>query len=88
MVSKEIDDLMTPAKRETGTQRQTKMQRVARLVSMLGDLTGESAEIGEKKIVRLPAFRRVVDVLLAAIKPHPVALAAATEALEAFARAA
>lgn len=86
VVSKEIADLMAPSKRQTGTQRQTQMQRCLKTLRDIGELTGESSEISEKKIVRLPAFRRVADVLLAAIKPHPAALAAATEALEAFAK--
>lgn len=55
---------------------------VHRLLDKLGKLTGESAVISVSRVLRLPAWRRIQDTVLDALKPHPKALAAVIERVE------
>ena len=85
MVRAEIADLsaMKPTKSmTTRTQRQNQIKRCADILRKLGEVTGESLRIPESKIVRLPAFRRVVDEIVRALEPWPEAMASVGQALD------
>lgn len=58
------------------------MASTASTITLLGKLTGESQEISEARIVRLPAFRRIVEKMKEALRPHPDAARAVGEALK------
>lgn len=51
-------------------------------LAVLGRITGEAQEIGEQRILRLPAWRRIEDAMAAALDPYPKAARAVAEALE------
>lgn len=53
---------------------------------LLGTITGESLEISEARILRLPALTRVQDALIRALTPWPEALQAAGEELQRLGR--
>lgn len=55
---------------------------VHKLLDSLGKLTGESQHIPEARILRLPAWRRIQDRVIAALRPHRTALAAVLQAIE------
>ena len=55
---------------------------MANILKQLGQQTGESQEIGEARIVRLPAWRRVVEAMLRALDPWPAAQAAVAKTLD------
>jgi hypothetical protein len=81
MVRELLDGLAADPK-ATPLERARVMASAAATLSLLGRLTGETQEISEHRIVRLPAWRRLVDRVLAALRPHPEALASVSEALE------
>ena len=49
------------------------LQRLSTAIVRLGEVTGESLEIGPEKVVKLPSFRRVLDRIVEALKPYPEA---------------
>lgn len=53
-----------------------------KLLDKLGRLTGETQQISESRLLRLPAMRRILDRVTGALKPYPAALAAVGAALE------
>jgi transcriptional regulator with XRE-family HTH domain len=53
-----------------------------RCIELLGKLTGEGQEIGESRIVRLPAWRRIQDAIIGALRPWPEASVAVMKALQ------
>ena len=55
-----------------------------RLLDRLGRLTGESLLVAETRIVRLPAFRNIVDRITVALRKWPEAQAAVADELEAM----
>jgi len=55
-----------------------------RCIELLSRLTGEGQEIGESRIVRLPAWRRIQDTIVEALRPHPEAAVAVMAALKEF----
>jgi transcriptional regulator with XRE-family HTH domain len=50
-------------------------------MKLLGTMTGETLEINESRILKLPAWRRLEEALLRALTPWPEALKAAGELL-------
>jgi len=50
-------------------------------VAQLRKITGEGETIDESKIVRLPAWRRMVERVVEALRPHPAAAADVARAL-------
>ena len=57
----------------TSAQRGLILQRLSTAIVRLGEVTGETLEIGPEKILKLPSFRRVLDRLVEALKPYPEA---------------
>lgn len=55
-----------------------------RCIELLGRLTGEGQEIGESRIIRLPAWRRIQDAIVVALRPYPDAAVAVMQALKEF----
>lgn len=53
-----------------------------RCTELLARLTGEGQEIGESRIVRLPAWRRIQDAIVVALRPYPEAAVAVMKALK------
>lgn len=53
-------------------------------IELLGKMTGEGQEIGESRIVRLPAWRRIQESVISALRPWPAAAAAVVKALKEF----
>jgi hypothetical protein len=47
----------------------------------LGKLTGEARELSDTQLVKMPAFRRLVDKIVAVLEPWPEAMKAVAEAL-------
>lgn len=58
------------------------MQRATPTIQGLGKLTGESQEVSEQKIIRLPAWRRIEETIAEALTPWPKAARAVAEALQ------
>lgn len=65
----------------TPLERAKVMSSVAATLKVLGAITGEAQEIGESRILRLPAWRRIEDALIEALRPWPEAARAAAETL-------
>ncbi|MGD0530352.1 MAG: hypothetical protein ABSE49_34780 [Polyangiaceae bacterium] len=65
------------------TQQQHRMLQTqnADLLDKLGELTGETKQMPESKIVKLPAFRRVVAEVVKVLEKWPEALVAVGETL-------
>lgn len=53
-----------------------------RCTEALARFTGEGQEIGESRIVRLPAWRRIQDAIVVALRPWPDAAVAVMKALK------
>ena len=81
MVDELLDKLNNDAK-TTPLEKAKVMASTAGTITLLGKLTGESREISEARIIRLPAFRRVVDRMKEALRPWPEAARAVGEALK------
>jgi len=58
--------------------------RATAALTLLGRMTGESQDMPEQRIVKFPAVRRVLDVVVAACAPWPAAQTAVLEALKRF----
>jgi hypothetical protein len=84
MIRTQIKRLKDPKERITEAQRVKAIGALTNSIAMLGRITGETLEISDAKLLRLPAFRRIQEVLLQALKPHPEALRVAGEALQRF----
>ncbi len=77
------DELAKLAKAKgTATHRQNQIKRCVATLKMLGELTGETLQMPESKVVKLPAFRRLVDVVTRALDPWPEAMVAVRDAIE------
>ncbi len=75
-------DDSTPREAKLHTLEQFRLATDAHaLLDKIGKLTGETQQIPESRIVRLPAMRRILDRCVGALKPYPAALAAFSEAL-------
>jgi len=48
----------------------------AQTLSMIGKISGETLQVPDGKLVRLPAFRRVTDVIVRTLTPWPDAMRA------------
>ncbi len=66
---------------EDPNRRARLLSNCANQLTQLGKLLGLSAEIDERKIIRTPAWRRLRDRLLEALRPYPDALRAIVEVL-------
>jgi hypothetical protein len=66
------------------TQQQYRMMRGSTLSALtaLGEITGETLQMPESKVVKLPAFRRLVDAMTKALEAYPEAMTAVAAALE------
>jgi hypothetical protein len=58
------------------------LDKAASTLSVIGKITGESQEISEARILRLPAWRRMKERMLEALRPYPEALKAVGQALK------
>jgi hypothetical protein len=63
------------------TQHRLLRGQLVGFVERLGKLTGETLQIPESKLVRLPAFQRLAEVIKRALEPWPPAMVAVAEAL-------
>lgn len=63
------------------TQHRLLRGQLVGFVERLGKLTGETLQMPESKVVRLPAFQRLVEVMKRALEPWPPAMVAVAEAL-------
>jgi hypothetical protein len=72
--------------RRQGKLSEAERDRAAASLSValvrLGKVTGETLEIPNAKLVKLPAFRSVVEDMVRALKPYPEAMAAVAAELE------
>lgn len=68
--------------RATPIERAKVMSSVAATLKVLGSITGEAQEIGESRIVRLPAWRRIEDQLIKTLRPWPDAARAVAAAVQ------
>lgn len=85
LVSQDIEALRTGkdkhGKRMTPTALRLMQRSTVTNLRELGELTGESSAMPESKVVRLPAFRRVVTEMVTALERWPEALVAVGETL-------
>lgn len=72
----------------TPTQRRMLLSSLVGYAERLGKITGETLQIPESKIVKLPAFRRVVGEMTAALAQYPEAAAALVATLQRLERGA
>jgi transcriptional regulator with XRE-family HTH domain len=72
----ELDASATPH------ERAKVLASAATVITALGKLTGEAQDVGESKIVKLPAFRRIVERFLDSLRPWPDAGRAVADSLE------
>lgn len=86
MIEDQIRRLNDPKQRITEAARVKALGGLVNAVAMLGRITGETLEITDAKLLKLPAFRRMQDVLVRALKPYPEAMRAAGAALQDFGR--
>jgi len=66
----------------TALERSRLTRQAAGMLVELGKLTGETTEVDERKIMRLPAWRRIEDVIAESLKPWPEAMATLARALD------
>lgn len=87
MLGQELEQLTTARKKLTATQRQTQIRRCVATLAELGELTGDSKQMPESKVVRLPAFKRVAAEIAAVLASRwPDAAAAVADALAQYER--
>lgn len=78
-----LDILRTTAADDLPPQVRMRLEATeTRCIELLGKLTGEGQEIGESRIVRLPAWRRIQDAIVIALRPYPDAAVAVMAALK------
>ena len=66
----------------TPRERSKVMHSAAQTLGLIGRITGESQDLPEAKLLKLPALRRVQDRIVEALSPWPDALRAVGEALQ------
>lgn len=85
LVAQDIHALQTGkdkhGKRMTPTALRLLQRETMKTLKEIGELTGESSSMPEAKVVRLPAFRRVVTEVVTALERWPEALVAVGETL-------
>ena len=81
LLRQELERLQKSGRKMTDTQRGTLMRRCSTMIRELGEITGETLELPESKLVRMPQVRRLFLRVIAALEPWPEALAAASAAL-------
>lgn len=64
------------------TQHRLLRGQIVNYLERLGKLTGDTLQIPEWKIVKLPAFRRVVASMRTALEPWPEAMFAIADVLD------
>ena len=69
-------------KKLSPTQHRLLRGQLVGFVERLGKLTGETLQMPESKVVRLPAFVRLVEAIRGALEPWPAAMVAVGEALK------
>lgn len=78
-----LDALRSTASEDLPPQVRMRLEATeTRCIELLGKLTGEGQEIGESRIVRLPAWRRIQDAIVVALRPYPDAAVAVMAALK------
>lgn len=80
-----IDEIQEQVLADPGTTRREKLAELKGAIEatgLLAKLTGESQEMSEARLIRLPVMRRLVEQLLKALEPWPDAMRAAGEALK------
>ncbi len=75
-------DMLESDKTLTNIERFRLATDTHQLLDKMGKLTGETQLMPESRILKLPAWRRIQDAVLVALKPHPKALAAFVKTLE------
>jgi transcriptional regulator with XRE-family HTH domain len=80
-----IDKIQEEVLADPDTTRREKLAELKGAIEatgLLAKLTGESQEMSEARLIRLPVMRRLVEQLLKALEPWPDAMRAAGEALK------
>lgn len=80
-----LDDILERVENDSSATPHEKAKVIkdaSAALAVLGRITGEAQEIGEQRILRLPAWRRIEDALATALVPFPKAARAVAEALE------
>lgn len=80
-----IDKIQEEALTDGQTTRREKLAELKAAIeatALLAKLTGESQQISEAKLLKLPQLRNIFDRLLAALEPWPEAMHAAGKALK------
>jgi transcriptional regulator with XRE-family HTH domain len=80
-----IDQIQEEAQTDPETTRREKvavLKGAIEALALLAKITGESQEMSEARLIRLPAMRRLVEQLLKALEPWPEAMRAAGEVLK------
>jgi hypothetical protein len=79
--AEQLEKVRDPNLRMGELDRTKAAQAAINALEKIGRIQGTSREVSDAQLVKLPAFRRCVDTLLAALRPFPPALAAAATAL-------
>lgn len=80
-----LDAIRTAAADDATMPPQARLRLEAtttRCIELLAKLTGEGQEVSEARILRLPAWRRIQDAIIAALRPYPDAAVAVAKALK------
>ncbi len=80
-----LDQIRSAAKSDVDMAPQTRLRLEAtetRCIELLSKLTGEGQEISESRILRTPAWRRIVDAMVKAFRDHPEAAVEVEAALK------
>jgi transcriptional regulator with XRE-family HTH domain len=84
-MQRDLDGLLDQLELDTSAtphERAKVLASAATVITALGKLTGEAQDVGESKIVKLPAFRRIVERFLVSLRPWPDAGRAVADSLE------
>lgn len=84
-LKRELDRMLDELRSDPGLTLHVRGKIIAlasQTLANLGRLTGESLELSESKVLKLPHLRRIQDALREAIKPWPEAARAIGKALE------
>lgn len=76
-----VHQLMADVAKGEPALRARVAQSAARTLEILGKITGETREMPEERVLRLPAWRKIQDRLVEVLSPFPEALRAVGEAL-------
>ncbi len=80
-----LDQIRSAAKSDVDMAPQTRLRLEAtetRCIELLSKLTGEGQEVSESRILRTPAWRRIVDAMVEAFRAHPEAAVEVEAALK------